>query len=172
MQGVIGTTWGSALSHTKMYRWQLASWELLRGEGGLLLSEWLLAPICVLHCVCAGVVLGTVQAVRVLAYYFTGALAAFWIYYYENLPNRMFWPVNSDRRTPWSCTPSPFTMCVSWFHPRMLLRFLQGILRVLKSFCLLLSIPKPYPISGICSLWADSNTFKIWLKNKKLICIV
>lgn len=95
MQGVIGTTWRSALLHTKMPRWQLASWELLWEEGGLLLSEWLLASICVCSCALTGVVPGTAPAVGAPAYYFTGALAAFCNDYNENLPNRMFWPVNS-----------------------------------------------------------------------------
>lgn len=55
MQGVIGTTWGSALSHTKMYRWQLASWELLRGGGwSFALRVTFGSNLCASLCVCRG----------------------------------------------------------------------------------------------------------------------
>lgn len=49
-----------------------------------MLSERLLASICVSNCVCAGLVLRTVQAVGV-AYYFTRTLAAFSNYCDEKL---------------------------------------------------------------------------------------
>lgn len=162
MQGLIGTTWRSALLHTKMPRWQLASWELLWEEGGLLLSEWLLASICVCSCALAGVVPGTAPAD-----YFTGALAAFRNEYNENLPNRMFWPVNSysgtQRRHLFS------SLRVSASRPLLTLGTFLPSGPGLNVICSLFKLPNFFAMSCSCQQKQRQQQQKQLLKNQKSI---